>query len=98
MIDKNLDPVEWESVLNKELLVLNKRLRVIDPNLEKIQLVWYKEDEVESMKDLKLEGVKITWSSLYMSQHPLSQKEKYVDVVTLFANNYLLDMPTDPQS
>ena len=92
-IVENVDPLTFESTLNREAMLMEKRLKSIDPNLEKVEIVWHKADLMEKMEDLKIEGVKITWSSFYLGKHPFDAKEKYIDVLTLFLANHLDEMP-----
>lgn len=87
------DAITFEYALTKEMTMMERRIKSIDPSLEKLEIVWHKPDLMEKMEDLKIEGVRVTWSGFYMSKHPLELKEKYIDVMTLFLANHLQDMP-----
>ena len=87
------DAVMFEYALNREMSMMERRIKSIDPSLEKLEVVWHKPDQMENMEDLKIEGVRVTWSGFYISKHPLELKEKYIDVLTLFLADHLQDMP-----
>lgn len=96
-VDKIQESVSSAEIFWAELVHLSNRLsndfKGIDPDVE-MKLVWNREDRMTkdtNWKDLRLEGVKITWSKWWRGKHPFSDPEAYIDVGTLFVDGYLGD-------
>ena len=69
---------------------LEKRMRMLDPDVE-LMVMWNREGDITEHSDwktLRVDGVKITWSSWYLGKHPFNDKERYIDIGQLFIEGY----------
>lgn len=94
-VDKIQESVSCGEIFWAELHHLGRILfndfKGIDPEVV-LKLIWNKENEIThttDWKDLRLEGVKITWSKWYRGKHPFGEPEIYIDIGTLFVDGYL---------
>lgn len=58
----------------------------LDPNVS-IKIVWHDENNVDKIKDLIVDGIHITWSDEYIKENKLSNKELYIDSMSLFLSD-----------
>jgi len=77
------DAVEFDIGLTRIAGLLESRILAIDPHAN-IIVHWNKENQVESWKDLRVEGVTIEWSNLYLGKNPTSDPIRYIDIGCLF--------------
>jgi hypothetical protein len=80
--------VVFDEGLNRHASLLESRILAIDPGAE-ITVHWNDEAKVEDWKNLRVDGVTITWSSFYLGKHPFNSKQTYIDVGALFLEGFL---------
>ena len=55
-----------------------------------LEVIWNHSEAVEeNWKDLSVDGVKIIWGDLYLSNNPGTGKELHIDVSSLFLDGTL---------
>jgi hypothetical protein len=81
----SIDSYDFGAKLNKESELLNSRIEAFDIGVN-IELMWHNNELADSWKDLKLNGVKIIWSSVYRLENPNIEPEAYIDI-----GHYLLE-------
>ncbi len=73
------DSFDFEDELRSQSTLLNTRLSAFDPAVQ-VELMWYRIEEAESWKDLRLNGVKIVWSEGYLKENPSEDPELHLDM------------------
>jgi hypothetical protein len=71
--------LEFTMVFDREWGVLQHRMARIDPGV-RIEPIWHREDSVESWQDLRITGVKISWSDLYVRANPDTPAEETITI------------------
>jgi len=80
----------WYMEMEWAVKRLEKRMRALDADVE-LKVMWNREGEITENSDwktLRVDGIKITWSSWYLGKNPLNDKEKYIDIGQLFIEGY----------
>jgi hypothetical protein len=80
----------WSMEMEWAAKRLHKRMRTLDPDVD-VKVMWNREGEITENSDwktLRVDGVKITWSTWYIGKHPFNDKEKYIDIGQLFIEGY----------
>ena len=78
----------FDSGLQTLSILLEERLMAIDPDID-ISVHWNNEREVEDWKELRVDGVTLTWSRFYLKEHPFNDETTYVDIGALFLEGFL---------
>ena len=64
---------------------LHNRMKFIDPEVD-LKVVWNK--DTNDWKNLRVDGIEISWSRFHLSKHNLKEPTKYIDVGMLFIEGY----------
>ena len=70
------DPEYFDVMLNNAARALDERLKIIDPYI-KIEILW---NSAEQWQDLRVSGVKIMWSGVFINNNPGKDDVEYIDI------------------
>jgi len=73
--------IEKAMLIESESSTLLRDLHLVDP-FARIELVWFGNSE-GSMRDIRIEGVKVTWSDAYRISHKLDSNDQLFDLSDL---------------
>jgi len=80
---KSQNGVEFVYSIDSAYAILVNRLKRWDKNVY-VEPVWNRENEAEEWTDLRVSGVKITWSDAYKAKNPDADDELYISVESLW--------------